>query len=89
MSTGVLYLYSAGTLVIPIEKSTGWTRAQIGLGLTVVTIITVVISPITGALIHRYGARRLALFGMILYPAAFAAIGWTGETLGSWIFHWA
>jgi len=89
MCTGVLYLYSAGTLVIPIEKSTGWSRAQIGMGLTVVTIITVVISPITGALVDRYGARPLALFGITLFSAAFAAIGLTGESIGSWIFHWA
>ncbi len=89
MSTGVLYLYSAGTLVIPIEKSTGWSRAEIGMGLTVVTIITVVISPLTGALIDKFGARPLALFGITLFPAAFAAIGLTGDSIGSWIFHWA
>jgi MFS family permease len=89
MSCAVLYLYSAGAFVVPIEEDTGWSRAQIGSGITIVTVITAFVSPLAGAAIDRYGARRMALIAITLQPTTFAAIGLTGTDIQQWWFHWA
>lgn len=89
MSATTLYLYSAGTFVGAIEADTGWSRAQIGSGITVVTIIAALTNPFVGAVIDRFGARRLAIAAITLFPAAFGAIALTSSDISSWWLHWA
>ncbi|MGC4193106.1 MAG: MFS transporter [Thermomicrobiales bacterium] len=51
--------------------ATGLSAAQVGLVLTVATLTTLVVTPITGALVDRLGARRLVVLSKCLEATGF------------------
>jgi MFS family permease len=59
--------------LIYYEVATGLPVATIGLALTAATLVTLAVTPITGALVDRFGARRLVVSGHCLEAAGFAA----------------
>lgn len=57
--------------LIYFTASTGHSPAQIGLVLSSATLITLVVTPITGSLVDRFGARRLVVLSECLEAAGF------------------
>ena len=53
------HIYTIGLFFAPLEKAFGWSRAIVASGLTIVSIISVMLAPAIGILIDRYGSRRL------------------------------
>jgi MFS family permease len=84
----VAHIYSAGLFIAPIEQEFGWSRTAITAGLTVVSVFSVVLAPFFGAMIDRWGARRIGLPGTMLYCAAIAALSLTGGSVWSWWGLW-
>lgn len=79
-SSIVLPFYSLGALVVPITLEFGWTRAQFQLALLFSTGAGVITAPIVGWLIDKFGARPIALSGLIgLSLALFIASTMNGE----------
>jgi MFS family permease len=64
MTSGVLF-FSLPTMLTAIQAETGWTLTQISLALTLGGVPTAIFSPFCGALIDRYGARRIMLAGVV------------------------
>ena len=64
-SSIVLPFYTLGIFVVPVTEAFGWSRSEFQLSLMFSTGIGVFTSPIVGWFIHRYGARRVALFGLV------------------------
>lgn len=66
--------YSTGIWIRPWQEEFGWTRAEIGLQQSISVIVMMLLAPLAGRLIDRYGLRRvtaLALFGYGLFLAVF------------------
>lgn len=84
----VAHIYSAGLFLGPLEQEFGWSRAVITGGLTVVSVISVILAPFVGLAIDKYGARRIGLPGMALYCGAIAALSLTGSALWTWFALW-
>lgn len=80
--------YAIGTFFVPLEQEFGWSRAQTASGLFAVSAVAIVAIPLMGRLIDLRGARRIALPGMALFAAAFAALGLTQPQIGSWWGLW-
>ncbi|PEQ11295.1 hypothetical protein B2G71_17160 [Novosphingobium sp. PC22D] len=62
-----LPFYSIGPLTKPIEADTGWTRSSIQFAILFSSGIGALTAPVTGWMIDRFGARRIAvpsLFGV-------------------------
>lgn len=82
---------SMGLFMEPLERDFGWSRAEVSAGLSIYALVAVPLSPFVGALIDRWGARRLAIPGMTLTAAAFAgfslANGSTIQWLGLWTIY--
>ncbi|MCB2073713.1 MAG: MFS transporter [Novosphingobium sp.] len=82
---------SIGLFMEPLGREFGWSRTEITAGLTIYALIAVPLSPFAGALIDRWGARRMAIPGMFLTATAFAcfslANGSTVQWLGLWLFY--
>ena len=75
--------FTFGTFIRPLEEAFGWQRAQISVGFSIVSLTAVVISPLLGMLVDKYGARR------VLLPSA-AMLGFviaSGYTLTANIWH--
>ncbi|MBA3379008.1 MAG: MFS transporter [Chloroflexia bacterium] len=59
--------------LIYYKAATGLPVATIGLTLTAATLVTLTVTPVTGALVDRFGARRLVVVGNCLEATGFAA----------------
>lgn len=84
MAFYALAISSMGIFVIPLESSLGWSRALITSGLTVSAFVALFLAGPVGMLIDRYGPRRIAIPGVILFSSAFALLG----TVSSSPLHW-
>jgi MFS family permease len=88
VAVSVMHTYTLGALMPSIQAATGWTRSQISTGPILISITGICFAPLVGIAIDRYGARRVALPGLVLYCLAFAALGFTGPRSVSWFVGW-
>ena len=79
---------SLGVFMAPLQQEFGWSRAEISAGLTISAMVSTPLSPFSGALADRFGARRIAIPGMVLAIMAFAAISLVNASIYSWLFAW-
>jgi predicted MFS family arabinose efflux permease len=79
--------YSLGVMIPVIERAFGWPRAQISLGLTIISTIALVGAPLVGLAIDRFGPRRVALPGVLLFCFGLAMLS-TAHDLTSWLLLW-
>lgn len=87
-SCSVIHVYSIGPFFEPLQAEFGWSRAQVAIGLTVASIVSALFCIPLGALVDRVGPRRVALAGVLLITAAFAAIGTATGTTANWLLLW-
>ena len=64
-SSIVIPFYSIGALVVPVTEEFGWTRAEFQLALLFSTGTGVLTAPVVGWLVDRFGARPVALVGLL------------------------
>ena len=88
LSFATVSIYSMGLFMEPLSREFGWTRAQISVGLSIVALFAVPLSPFAGALIDRWGSRRLGIPGVILSALAFAAFSLATGSLSQWYVLW-
>jgi MFS family permease len=72
---GVSALYGStfGLFLIPLQQSLGWSRGEIAFSLTLSTLFTPLVAPLTGWVIDKFPLRPLILTGIVLQSANFAA----------------
>lgn len=78
--------YTIGIFIGPLEADMGWSRAQITFGLMIASSLGVLFAPFVGLLIDRWGARRIAIPGVIIYCTAFGALSSITSSIWS---YWA
>ena len=88
LSFATVAVYSMGLFMEPLSREFGWSRAQMSLGLSIVALFAVPLSPFAGALIDRWGSRRLGIPGVILSALAFAAFSLASGSLKQWYALW-
>jgi MFS family permease len=88
MSVAALLIYTSGVFFEPLQREFGWSRTEIVSGLTINSIVAVVLAPILGRLVDRHGARTLALPGLVLFTCAFAALGLSTGSVWLWWAMW-
>ncbi len=88
IAVSVLHTYTLGALMPAIHAGTGWTRSQISIGPVLISITGILLSPVAGLAVDRYGSRRIALPGLALYCLAISGLGLTGRSSMSWIVGW-
>ena len=85
---------------VALELHFGWTRAQLGLALTLTRVESGLIGPLEGYLVDRVGTRKMVLIGLLILGGAWIFFSRTdslwmfyvayvlmavGQGLGSWI----
>lgn len=88
MSFYSLFAYSNQMFIQPLEAEFHWARRDISLGYTIYAIMAFALGPFLGAAVDRWGARRIAVPGLLLSSLAFAALGLTTGHLSSWFGLW-
>lgn len=79
--------YSLGLFMDPMTSELGWNRAQISAGLTISGLSGILLSPFFGVLLDRWGARRLALPGIVLTTIAVASFS-LAQSVPHWLMLW-
>jgi len=69
--TGGTFFYGFGTLITPMTKEFGWSRASIAGAFSLRTELGGVWAPVVGYLVDRVGPRRLLLVGVFLVGTGF------------------
>ena len=78
--TGLAF-YTFGLFVKPLSEAFGWSRGQITLGMSFITLGTVLTAPLVGWLIDRYGVRKVAAPSLLGIAVAFVLMSRTGAEL--------
>lgn len=81
--------YSTGLFMEPLEQAFGWKRALISAGTGIGAGVSVLFSAPVGALIDKWGARRIALPGLALAGCSFAAFGLANGAPWQWLVLWS
>jgi len=63
-----------GVFIRPLQMEFGWSRAQVALAATVINLTVMVLSPIQGWLVDRFGARWVVLPSLVAFAASLMAL---------------
>lgn len=78
-----------GVFVRPLEEEFGWTRTQVSLASVIISWLIVIVSPLQGILIDRFGARPVVLASIPAFAAGVAALYFLPANLGVFYLMWA
>ena len=84
-----LRLFLFGSFVAPLEQPFGWSRTAILFAVTIVSLMIMVVSPLQGFLIDRYGARPIVLASTVAFAAGLAAMSLIQGDIGFIYFMYA
>lgn len=84
-----LLISSSGLFFEPLSSEFGWSRALLSSGPSIAGIVTAALGPFLGALIDRYGSRRVVLPGIVLTAASISLFGFVNGSDTQWIVLWA
>ena len=87
LSLTTVYVYSSSALIVPIQHDTGWSRTQIISGLTIASVLSAIVGPFVGAAVDRFGARILAIPGVVIFSACLALLA-TATSPSYWLILW-
>jgi len=80
--------YSIGVFIAPLGEEFGWSKTLAVGGLSIAAVLSIPLSPLVGALIDRWGSRRLALPGLVITACCVAAFGLADGTTAQWLALW-
>jgi MFS family permease len=89
VSLGTVLSTSLGLFMQPLSDEFGWSRSEISSGMLVFALITTPLTPFAGALVDRFGPRRIAVPGVALTALALAAFSLVGGAIVVWLTAWA
>ena len=64
-----MLVFSFGVFVAPLSAAFGWSRPAVAFGSTIIALMTMVVSPLQGYLVDRFGARPVVLTSVPLFAA--------------------
>jgi MFS family permease len=82
-------IYTIGLFVRPLANDFGWSRAVVAGGLTVLTVCSVLMAPLTGVLTETFGVRRVAIIAMIGLAIGFLGLSLNNGTVAAYYIGWA
>lgn len=75
--------------ITPIEEEFGWLRSDVSLAFSIVAYMIVVVSPLQGMLVDRFGPRRVVLTSIPLFALSLAAVCLTPANIYVYYALWA
>ena len=75
---------AVATMMRTITAAYGWSRAEVALGVTIITLAGPLTNLLAGAAADRFGPRRVALIGAPLFGLSYATFAWAGPALAGW-----
>lgn len=76
--------FSLGVFIQPLQDAFGWTRAQISLGPAITAPVVILLAPMIGIAIDRFGPRRIGLIGVVSLFLINIALSTVGPSIWTW-----
>lgn len=80
---------SLGVMMLPIERDLGWSRVEISLGVSLVSLIAMTLATAAGLAIDKLGPRIVGLFAATLMCVGIALMSAAGQNVWTWWALWA
>lgn len=81
VGTGSILAINFAVFVRPVTEELGWSRGAFSAALLVMGLVTVVVQPIFGTLMDRYGIKQASLPMIVILSVAVAAMSLMGPSL--------
>lgn len=78
-----------GVFIRPLQAEFGWSRAQVALVATVINLTFMLVSPLQGFLVDRFGARRVVLPSILTFSAGLMLLYFLPSKLGLFYLAWS
>jgi MFS family permease len=88
LSFATLPSATLGLFMQPLSDEFGWSRTEVSIGLSIFALVSLPLTPFAGVLVDRWGARRVALPGLLISGTCFAAFSLMSGTLAQWVLIW-
>lgn len=82
-SVNATLLYGFGSMVVPLEKAFGWSRAELQPAITFLFLGAIISSQIVGWLNKRYGLRKVTLASLVTLSCSFLLLTRIGDSVWS------
>ena len=89
LGPSVIAVLSISPYIVPIQEEFGWTRVQVAFAFTIVAYMIVLVSPLQGLAVDRFGPRRVVLTSIPLFAISLAALYFTPPNLLGYYVLWA
>jgi MFS family permease len=77
--------YTIGMFAPELSGAFGWTFASMMIALSIQSAVIVVVSPIAGQLVDRFGARPVAMISLLLFGLSYMSLGLISGSI--WMFY--
>lgn len=88
LGPSTIQTFALGLFMRPLQAEYGWTRTEVALATTIVSLMVVVMSPIQGWLTDRFGVRRVVLPSIPAFACAVALLALLPKSLGLYYAAW-
>jgi MFS family permease len=88
VSFGGIPVSTLGLFMEPLRNEFGWSSTTVSLAMTVFAFIVTPLTPFAGALVDKYGARAVAIPGLVLCGLTFSAFSLSNGVVALWIGMW-
>ena len=87
-SMNATMVYGLGSFIVPLKSAFGWSRGDVSLASTMLTLGVFLFGPVVGRLGDRFGAAAVGSISLVSYAAMVVVMSLTLQTLpGLWIFY--
>ncbi len=83
-----LATYAISPFVPELEKAFGWSRAQVMSGISLSVMLGIIGNMVIGAVVDRFGSRRVAIAGLLVKCGTFALLGAATGSVFNWVGLW-
>lgn len=83
-----IMLSTTGLFMQPVSEEFGWGRTLFASGVSIATFATAILSPFLGIIVDKWGARRLALPGVLLTMLSMTLFGLVNGEAWQWVALW-
>jgi MFS family permease len=85
----VIAVLAISPFIPPIEAEFGWSRVQVSLAVTIVSYMIVLVSPLQGVLVDRFGPRKVVLTSIPLFALGLSGFYFQQNNLFTYYALWA
>jgi len=89
LGPSVIANLTVSSYIGPIEAEFGWLRSDVSFAFSLVAYMIVVMAPLQGMLVDRFGPRRVILTSIPLFALSLGAIYFTPDNIYVYYFLWA